>query len=137
MVPSGEGAAFEMVESKLALEVLVHPLGAPALLEDPDDLLATHASRQCGEREFRGFLLAVEPLSNEPERLSISNGAPVIVCGLHADEAEARAEFRLRAVAPGDLPECLASECNSEIKHSGRLAAGPTETVEPHHLHVR
>ena len=59
MVPAGEGAAFGVVESKLALEVLVHPLGALALLEDPDDLFATHSSRQCGEGEFRGLLLAV------------------------------------------------------------------------------
>ena len=88
MVPAGERATFEVVESELALQVLVHPLGAPALLEDPDDLLPAHAPRQRSEREFRGLLLAVDPLGNEPERIPIGDGDPVVVHGLHAHEAE-------------------------------------------------
>ena len=34
MVPTGEQAAFEMIESEFALEVFVHALGAPALLQN-------------------------------------------------------------------------------------------------------
>ena len=79
VMPSWEAAALEVVQAQLALEVLVGAFGAPALLEDPDDLLSTHASWQRGEREFRRLLFTVEPLGNEPERLSVRDGDPVVV----------------------------------------------------------
>jgi hypothetical protein len=40
MVPPPEAATLEVVKAKLALEVLVHPLGSPALFDDTYGLLA-------------------------------------------------------------------------------------------------
>ena len=38
MVPTAEGAALVVVQPKLSLGVLVHPFGAPPLLDSPDEL---------------------------------------------------------------------------------------------------
>ena len=40
VVPTAEAPSFEMVEPKLALEILVRTLSSPALLDDSQGLLA-------------------------------------------------------------------------------------------------
>ena len=50
VMPAWEGPPLEVVEPELALEVLVHPLGAPAFLEEADDLLLAHAPGKRGEQ---------------------------------------------------------------------------------------
>ena len=44
VVPSTEATPLEMIEAKLALEVFVHPLSSPALLDDAYGLLAGEAA---------------------------------------------------------------------------------------------
>jgi hypothetical protein len=40
VLPPTETTSLEMVKAQLALEVLVYPLGSPALFDDTYDLLA-------------------------------------------------------------------------------------------------
>ena len=42
VMPSGKGASFKVVQSELALEILIHPFGAPTFFENSDDLLLAH-----------------------------------------------------------------------------------------------
>src|SRR5205823_13906342 len=100
MMPSWERAPFEVVEAELALQVFVHALGAPAFLEDIDDLLLAHGARKRREHELRGFCFAVGPFGDEPQRRTLVQIHAVVGDGLDAGEGEARAELRLAAVAP-------------------------------------
>src|SRR5262245_38046710 len=89
VIPSGEGAAFEVIEPELSLEVFVGALGSPALLHQAHDPLLAHASRQRGEHEVRRSLLALGPLDHEPERFTIVSLGPIVLRDFHAAEAEA------------------------------------------------
>src|SRR5580704_2419463 len=62
VVPADPATSFEVVESQLGLHLLVGLLGSPALLEDPDDLLAGHRSRQSRERVLRRRVFLLGPL---------------------------------------------------------------------------
>src|ERR1043165_6707136 len=131
-MPACKRSTFEVVESELTLQVFVHALGAPALLEDADGLLATHSSWQRGEDELGGLLLAGHPLGHEPERFSIGYGESVVVHGLHAHEAKLRAQSCLRAVTPGDFSEGFAAQRHCQIEHSSRITTRSVEIVEAH-----
>ncbi len=50
VVPAGEGAALEVVEPELALEVLVRAFGSPPLLQGRNQLFATDVLGQRRER---------------------------------------------------------------------------------------
>src|SRR4051812_47396743 len=52
VMPAREGAALEVVQSELALELFVRALGAPAFLDGAHDLLLRHAPRQRREDEL-------------------------------------------------------------------------------------
>src|SRR3989442_7870429 len=58
VVPALKRAAFEVVEPELALEIFVHSLGAPALLDDSNDFFFRHPSAQRGEDELGRLLFA-------------------------------------------------------------------------------
>ena len=65
-MPTDEAAPFEVVEPQLPLELLVHLLGAVALLDEADDLLLRHPPGQRGQEEVRRLLLGVGPLDEQP-----------------------------------------------------------------------
>src|SRR5262245_6866132 len=62
MMPSGKRAPFEVVETELSFELFVGALRAPPLLEQTDDLLPAHATRQRRQGEFGRLRLAFGPL---------------------------------------------------------------------------
>ena len=66
MMPSRERASLEMVESEFSLEFLVGLFGAPALLEDTNDLLLAHATRQRRQSKFGRLRLTARPLRDKP-----------------------------------------------------------------------
>lgn len=109
MMPAWERATFKVIEAELALEILVHSLGTPALLDVADDLLVAHASREGGEEEFGRLLFALRPFGHEPKRFALGEQNPVVVGGLDAHETKAGIEFGLGAFAPGQPTEGLHS----------------------------
>src|SRR5262249_17979797 len=123
VMPSGERATLEVIESELALEVFVGALGSPALHHDADDLLLSLASREGGEHELRGSLFALGPLDHEPHRLAILGCCTSSCATLTRAKAESGVHLATRAVAPGDASKCLRSESDAESLSSDRLAA--------------
>src|SRR5262245_39617293 len=115
MMPTGEGAALEVVEAEFALQVLVHALGSPALLEDAHDLLLAHLVWQRAERKLGRLSLVLGPLDDQPKGLSILQRNAIVVGGLDLHEAEARAQARFRAIAPGELAEGAARKLTSDL----------------------
>src|SRR5580693_5563033 len=53
VIPAAEGSAFVMIQPKLALEILVHALGAPAFLRGPHEQLSTRRLAHPRERVVR------------------------------------------------------------------------------------
>ena len=90
VVPADEGAALEVIEPQLALELLVSALDLPALLDRADDRLLAHAPTQRREEELRRLRLVLGPLDDEPERLAIARVRSVVMSDLHSPEAESR-----------------------------------------------
>ena len=70
VVPTGESTAFVVVEAELAFEILVNPLGTPALHDQAYELLAGHLVRERAEEVVRGLRFSVAPLDQEPDRLA-------------------------------------------------------------------
>ena len=62
VVPTGKGAAFEVIEPELTLEVLVYALGSPAFFAETHDLLFAHPASEGREDELGRYLLAFGPL---------------------------------------------------------------------------
>ena len=79
MVPASKGAAFEVVESELSFEVFVHPLSSPALLDDADELLVAHPTRQRREVELGTSAFLRQPLDDQPHRLALGDGHAIFV----------------------------------------------------------
>ena len=92
VMPTRERAALEVVQTELALELLVRALGAPAFLDDAHDLLLGHAPRQGREHELRGLRFALRPLDHEPHRLAVARVGAVVVSDLDGAQREARRE---------------------------------------------
>src|ERR1700759_2886207 len=65
VVPASETAALEVIQSQFALEVLVHTLGTPALLEKVHELYEGHALVG-GKVEVAGLVVIVAPFTKEP-----------------------------------------------------------------------
>ena len=90
VVPSQKGASFEVVESELAFEIFVDAFGPPTFLDDADDLFFSHATRQRRKRKLRRFGFALRPLHEQPYGLTFRGLRSVIMCDLHASQAEPR-----------------------------------------------
>ncbi len=87
VVPAGPPSALEVVEAELTLEVLVHALGPPPLLNQPHErLLADLAQRH--QEELGGLLFAVGPLGDEPLDRPRRRVGAVVVRGDDASEDE-------------------------------------------------
>ena len=71
VVPAAEGAALVVVESQLSLGVLVHALGAPPLLDPPDQLTPGHGRRQRGRGEVGWSRFTVGPFHHQPDHLAL------------------------------------------------------------------
>src|SRR5579863_7009442 len=59
VIPAAEGSTFVVVQPQLALEILVHALGTPALLRGPHQLFSARRLAHPRERVVRRGLLAV------------------------------------------------------------------------------
>ncbi len=95
MVPAGERAAFEMIESQLSLEIFIHALGPPAFFAETHDLLFAHSAAERGEQELARCDVAIEPFGDQPERLVFRERRAVILGNLDASEAEAPLSLEL------------------------------------------
>ena len=80
MVPAEEGATFEVIETELALHILVDALGAPALLDETDEALPTLAPRREIEEMKLGRLgLAVLPFHEQTNVLAYRRVDAIVV----------------------------------------------------------
>src|SRR5205814_8447754 len=70
VMPARKEASLEMVEAQLSFQVLVHALGAPAFLDEADELLLAQGVRQGGEVEMGGLNLVVAPFGRSEEHTS-------------------------------------------------------------------
>src|SRR3990172_13405737 len=105
MVPTGEAATFVVVEPKLALEVLVDALGAPALHGEADELREGHVVREAGEEVVGGRGLAGAPLDDEPDGGTLGERAALLGARGDAASSEAGGERLAGAGAPGESGE--------------------------------
>src|SRR5260221_2266994 len=100
MWPAGVRASLEVVEAHLALEILVRPLGAPALLDATNQILPGHGSGERGEHVVLRWCARSGFLDDEPLLF-----AAHVTTGDDAD-TDGRESCRKRASAalsPGDL----------------------------------
>jgi len=65
-MPSRERASLEMVEPEFSFEFLIGLFGAPALLEDTNDLLLAHAARRRCQSKLGWLRLTEWPLRDKP-----------------------------------------------------------------------
>jgi hypothetical protein len=103
MVPAWEAPAFEVVEPKLALQVLVDTLGSPSLHDDAYELPLADVLGQGGEEVVGGLGLTVAPLDEGPldVRFGVDAGRR------DSPEREACGEVLLGALAPGAAAEAV------------------------------
>ncbi len=92
-MPSLKATPLEMVETELPFEVLVHPLGAPAKLDDPDQLLARDLRRHRREVVLGRRRLIIFPFHDQPHVLAYRRIDSVVVERNDATEGEARREL--------------------------------------------
>src|SRR4051794_24810497 len=112
---AGPGPAFEVAETELLLELLVHLLARPARLDGGDQPAQRSPLRQIAEVVF--LLAAIAPFADQPEFLARQAGALSVawpVRHVHPHRGEAGIERALGGVAPGDpTPASL-------VQHLGR-----------------
>src|SRR5262245_51926320 len=87
VVPAAEAAAFEMVETELAFEVLVDTLGAPSLFEQVDQLDEGHAPVG-REVKVARRVVVVAPLADEPYAIAAAWLAAIVGRRHYADEGK-------------------------------------------------
>src|SRR5688500_13933604 len=92
VMPPRKRAALIMVQAGLVLQLLVSLLGPPALLEDTDNLLLAHSTRQRCQREFRRLRFPLRPFNDQPLGLSIVRLLSFVVNDLDPPEHESRGE---------------------------------------------
>src|SRR4051812_29796220 len=112
---AGPGAAFEVAEPELLLELLVHLLARPARLDGSDQPAQRGPLRPVAEVVLR--LAAVAPFADQPEFLARQAGVLGVARPIrhaHPHRGEARAERTLGAGAPGDAAPAL------RLQHFGR-----------------
>src|SRR5580693_6719840 len=118
VMPAAEGRAFVVIQSKLALEILIHALGAPAFLGDPDELLAARRFAHPRERVVRRGLLALGPLDQEPVLTAVD------VASVHLDHGESRQQSAAASLPPRGWTERTAWEPASERFDGHRRGRG-------------
>src|SRR5207247_3239460 len=129
MMPSRKASSFEMVEPELALEVFVHALGSPTLLDEVHEVLHRKIVRQGGEMELGGLGLVVAPLHQQPYRLTvIAIGA--FIGNDDTAHGEARRKRVLGSLAPSDAAEASASELRREVTHAHGSGASLAVCIE-------
>jgi hypothetical protein len=79
VVPAGEGAAFEVIQSEFALEIFVHTLGPPEFFAEAHNLFAAHSATERSQEELTGRVLAIEPFGDQPEWLVCGERRTVIL----------------------------------------------------------
>jgi hypothetical protein len=79
MVPTWEAPALVVIETELALEILVGALRAPALHDQPHELLTGHLLWKRTEEVVRGLRFSVAPFNEKPYRLAAFEGSSVLV----------------------------------------------------------
>ena len=90
VMPPSVRAPLEMVEPKLAFQLLIDTLRAPTLLGHAHDLLLAQATRQRREDELGRLVLAFGPLYHEPYGLMRGRFDAVFASDFDPSEAEAR-----------------------------------------------
>src|SRR5713226_9504041 len=100
MVPPTEAAALKVVQTELSFEVLVDAFGAPALLDDADQLLSRSVRRQCQQEIAGGLRLAFRPLDEQPQHFSLLWSRAIGMASHHPASSEIRVHRSFRPVAP-------------------------------------
>src|SRR4051812_8925811 len=103
MVEAAPAAALVVPQPDFLLEILVVPLDPPAQLSQVDHLLEADLLRQGRQAVLRRLRLALRPLDQQPFLLTRRTQLRVGVRRAHAASGKARAQDRVRALAPGDL----------------------------------
>jgi hypothetical protein len=93
VVPTGEPTALVVIEAELSLEILIDPLGPPALHDQSHELLACHLVRERAEEVVRGLRFSVAPLDQEPDRLTAFDDS-IVPAGFAGPDAPAKSEPR-------------------------------------------
>src|ERR1700749_5021205 len=101
MVETAPVAALAEAKTELLLELLVVPLDPPARLGDLDQAPERGALGQVGEPVFRRLRLPRRPLDQQPLFGPGFAALGVAMGGAHPHGREARAQFAVRARAPG------------------------------------
>src|SRR5262245_59808231 len=127
VMPAAERSSLEVVEPQLALHVLVHALGAPALFEKIDDVRAWQVGRHGREMKAPRLGLVVTPLADEPHVLALRWIGAVVMRRHDALEREARGELPLAAFAPRVPAKALR---HRDIAGADRIAVPSAERVE-------
>src|ERR1019366_3817595 len=115
MVPAAEGAPLVMVQSQLALGILVHAFGAPPLLDSPNELTPGHRRGQRGCGEVSRGLLAVGPFHDPPDNLAPRGAHQIILREHNALDGESRCKLALRSLPPGRPPKASPPDGDSQI----------------------
>src|SRR5579884_599214 len=120
VLPAGVGAPLEVVQSQLALEVLVSALGTPALLDSSDELLAIQRFGQCRQHVVFDKAAPLDLVDDEPLLLA----ARVLVADhANAKRRESRTQGSPTPLSPRDLPvAALADDLPDRLDaHRSRL----------------
>jgi len=133
VVPAAEGAAFVVIESQFSLGVLVHALGAPSLLDPPDELTPGHGCRQRGRGEVGWSRFTIGPFHDQPDHLALGRVDQVVLCEHDTLDGEARGHLALGALSPDHPPEASPPDGDGQVanRHGGNDT--PAERVQPPH----
>src|SRR5262245_11539485 len=123
MMEPSPASSFEMTEPDLLLELLIVALDAPAHHGDIDHALERGVLGQRGQPEFRGLLLALRPLDDQP-LLGLLLGR-ALAGGAYSYAREARDEPRVGAVAPADRTPGPLRQALGELCSRNRLLVAP------------
>jgi len=124
VVEAPPASPLVVTEPDLLLEVLVIPLDAPAQLGLLDEVGERRVIRQGREPVFGRFLLAVRPLDEEP-LLRARLMTEVIAMGRpDPDSREARRQWRVRTLSPGDDRPSLVGQRLGQIPGRKRRVMG-------------
>ena len=81
VMPASEATSLEVIQAKLAFEVLVDALGAPALLDGSNQVFHGDLPRQRCEVVLGRRRFTVGPLRDQPHVLTDRRGDAIVVKG--------------------------------------------------------
>lgn len=81
VMPASEPPPLVVVEPQLGLEVLVQPLGSPALLEHADDVAVREPVSGQARQVEAGLVLSLSPLAHQVHDLALFGLPAVVACG--------------------------------------------------------